>query len=154
MAEEKVQKFKQLDNFSNVTYISYLKDLEPLKFADVMFTDTSSIITEFMIQNKPVITFRNNRPKRSFINITEVHKIESSIEYALKKPKKLMKKIKAFSLKEHPYVDGKSSERVINAVVQFIEENTAENLKRKPMNVFRKLKLRKKFGYFSFKHRK
>ncbi|NLP56604.1 UDP-N-acetylglucosamine 2-epimerase [Lutibacter sp. B1] len=145
-----VEKFQKLGSYNNVTYIPYLDTLEPLKYADVMFTDTSSIITEFAIQNKPVITFRNNKPKRSFVNITEVDTIKLSIEHALNRPKKLMKRIKSFALKQHPYVDGKSSKRVVDAVLHFLKENESEKLKKKPLNLFRKLQLRKRFGYFRF----
>ena len=150
MNEEIVTKFKELNSFKNVTYISFLENLEPLKKADVMLTDTSSIITEFIIQKKPVVTFKNNKPKKSFIDVTNVKNIKSSIEKALKKPKKLMKKIESFALNQHPYFDGNSSARVIDAVIDFIINNEKDKLKSKPINLIRKFKIRKKLGYFKF----
>jgi CDP-glycerol glycerophosphotransferase (TagB/SpsB family) len=150
MNENIVQKFKNLSNYKNVTYIPFLEDLSPLKKADVMLTDTSSIITEFIIQKKPVITFRNNQPKKCFINIENAQDIKSSIQLALSKPKNLMNEIEAFVLNEHPYFDGKSSVRVINAVEKFINENTHKKLKSKPLNLIRKFKMMKKFNYFKF----
>ena len=93
MSEDIVQKFRNLSMYKNVTYIPFLEDLSPLKQADVMFTDTSSIITEFIIQKKPVITFNNNKPKDSFINITEVNQIKRSIEQALQRSVDLIKKL-------------------------------------------------------------
>ncbi len=145
-----VNKFQQLNSYKNVTYFPFLEDLEPLKQADVMFTDTSSIITEFIIQKKPVITFNNNLPKDCFINITDVESLKGSIEYALKRPENLMHKIEKFALEEHPYFDGKSSERVINAVVDFINKNEFENLKSKPINLIRKYKMCKRLKYYKF----
>ena len=145
-----VNKFQHLNSYKNVTYLTYLEDLEPLKQADVMFTDTSSIITEFIIQKKPVITFNNNLPKDCFINITAVENLKSSIEYALKRPEDLMHKIEKFVLEEHPYFDGKSSERVINTVEDFIDKNELERLKSKPLNLIRKYKMCKKLNYFKF----
>jgi hypothetical protein len=145
-----VNKFQKLEKFKNVTYIPFLENLKPLKNADVMLTDTSSIITEFIIQQKPVITFKNNQPKECFINVLNVEEIKKSIEYALTRPKDLMEKIEVFVEEEHPYFDGKSSERVIAAVEIFINENHKEQLKSKPINIIRKFKIRKKFRYFNF----
>ena len=150
MNTEIVNKFQQLNRYKNVTYIPYLEDLKPLKQADVMFTDTSSIITEFIIQKKPVITFNNNLPKDCFININNVDSLRSSIVYALKRPYELMHKIEKFVLEEHPYFDGKSSERVINAIESFINKNECNNLKSKPLNLVRKYKMCKKLNYFKF----
>ena len=145
-----VNKFQQLDRYKNVTYLPYLEDLEPLKQADVMFTDTSSIITEFIIQKKPVVTFNNKVPKDCFINITSVDDLKSSITYALKRPEDLMHKIEKFVLEEHPYFDGKSSKRVLEAVESFIHDNELKRLKTKPLNLIRKYKMCKKLNYFKF----
>lgn len=150
MNPEIVKKFQEFKKFKNVTYIPFLENLEPLKKADVMLTDTSSIITEFIIQQKPVITFKNNQPKECFINVLNVDDIKKSIEYALTYPKELMCKIASFVKEEHPYSDGKSSERVINTVEDFINKNQIKLLKNKPFNIIRKFKIRKKFGYFNF----
>lgn len=61
-----------------------------------------------------------------------------------------MNEIETFVLNEHPYFDGKSSVRVINAVEKFINENTHKQLKSKPLNLIRKFKMMKKFNYFKF----
>ena len=149
MSEEIVQKFKRLTKYKNVTYIPFLEDLASLKLADVMLTDTSSIITEFIIQKKPVVTFKNNKPKTCFINTTDEGDIKSSIIKALKCPVDLMEEIEAFALMEHPYFDGESSKRVIDATVAFFEKDRSY-LKRKPLNLIRKFKIRKKLNYFKF----
>ncbi|MCF6181132.1 UDP-N-acetylglucosamine 2-epimerase [Lutibacter sp.] len=144
-----VNKFQQLNSYKNVKYLPFLEDLEPLKQADVMFTDTSSIITEFIIQKKPVITFNNNLPKDCFINISTVDNLKSNIELALKRPEDLMAKIEKFVLDEHPYFDGKSSERVLDATLNFLDKDQS-SLKRKPLNLLRKYQMRKKMNYFKF----
>ena len=150
MNEDIVCKFQKLDAYKNVVFIPFLEDLAPLKNADVMLTDTSSIITEFIIQKKPVITFKNRKPKKSFINVTKVSEIKPAIEKAIKRPKKLIKKIESFALKQHPYFDGKSSERVIDAVEDFVKNNKQKALKKKPLNLIRKFKIRKRLKYFKF----
>ena len=116
------QKFKQLEQYDNVTYIPFLDSLLPLKNADVLIADTSSIITEFMIQEKPVVTFNNNKPFDYFINTLEAKDLEKNIRLALSKPKELMDKISVFINNEHPYFDGKSSERIISASLDFLKK--------------------------------
>mgnify|MGYP000712299546 CR=1 FL=1 len=82
MDAEIVQKFKQLEQYDNVTYIPFLDSLLPLKNADVLIADTSSIITEFMIQEKPVVTFNTKVPFEHLINVTDVLEIENAIDLA------------------------------------------------------------------------
>ena len=148
MNVEIVEKFKNLQKYNNVTYIPFLDTLAPLKLADVMLTDTSSIITEFIIQNKPVITFNNNKPKSCFINISDVEDIKPKIEFAITRSKTIMDEVNKFVLEEHPYFDGKSSKRVIDAAVNFIKNDEINSLKNKPLNLIRKYKMCKRLKYF------
>ena len=150
MNEEIVKKFQKLNSFKNVEYIPVLENLEPLKQADVMFTDTSSIITEFIIQNKPVITYKNNLPNDCFINISNVKNLKDKIKYALSRPDKLIRKIEKFTLEEHPYFDGESSKRVIDAVTNFYKRDELKELKSKPLNLVRKFKMCNEFNYYKF----
>ncbi len=121
-------------------------DLVPLyKKADMMLSDTTSAITEFILQKKPVVTLNNNQPLPHLINITEVDKIEKSLEYALSNPIEIMKNIEKFILQTHPFDDGKSSKRVIDACLDFLEKDT---IKIKPLNLIRRYKIRKKLHYF------
>ena len=59
-------------------------------------------------------------------------------------------KIEKFVLEEHPYFDGESSKRVLNAVEDFIDKNELKRLKSKPLNLIRKYKMCKKLNYFKF----
>ena len=149
MDKDIVEKFKSLEKEDNVKYIPILDSLEVLKEADVMFSDTSSILIEFIVQKKPVVTFNNKNPKRHIINITKACDIEKSIELAIKRPKELMVEIDKYIEYIHPYSDGKSSARVIDAAIDFLEKDRSY-LKRKPLNLFRKFQMRKKFNFFKF----
>jgi len=149
MDEKIVEMFRSLEIEANVKYIPALDNFKILKEADVMFSDTSSILIEFIVQKKPVVTFNNKNPKKHIINITEATDIEKSIEFALKRPKDLMAKIDEYINYIHPYSDGQSSKRVIDAVKLFLNNNELENLKSKPINLIRKFKIRKKLKYFN-----
>ena len=144
MEKEIVEKFKSFEN----EYFTFhdTTDLIPLfKQADVMLSDTTSAITEFLLQRKPVVTMNNNKPASHMINISQAEEIEAALEYALTKPVDIMQNIDDFIEETHPYSDGKSSKRVIDACLDFLEH---AKMKRKPLNLIRKYKIRKKLKYF------
>jgi hypothetical protein len=70
-----------------------------------------------------------------------------SIERALARPPDLMGAIRDYADSIHPYRDGRSSERVLDAVDQFIAAG-ARNLRPKPRNWWRKLKIRRRIRYW------
>ena len=144
MERDIVEKFKKLQNKNFRFYDT--TDLIPLfKQADIMLSDTTSAITEFVLQQKPVVTINNNQPKSYMIDINQADKIENALDLALSKPKNIMDELDKFINKTHPYKDGKSSQRVIEACLDFLENG---KIKRKPLNLIRKFKIRKKLGYF------
>ena len=115
--------------------------------ADVMASDTSSALSEFLLTYKPVVTFRNQRPGPQLIDISDPIEFEPAIERALARPPELMRAIRAYADGIHPYRDGRSSERVLAAVDEFIAEGRAR-LRPKPRNAWRRLKMRWRFGYW------
>lgn len=126
-------------------------DLNPLfKKANIMFSDTTSAIQEFTLTHKPIVTFRHNRPNEYVINVTEPGKIEEALNYALTYPSHIIDNIKKTAKSLHPYVDGKSSERVIEAAINFLHKDKSY-LRKKPLNLVRKYKVRKDLQYFTFK---
>ena len=114
-----------------------------------MLCDTSSIISEFIVLQKPVVTYKTQSNGEHLINVEDVNEVESALRYALTKPPALMEKVISFGQMIHPDTDGLSSERVLEAVDWFIEEGH-KGLKKKPLNLLRKYKIRKKLGYFKF----
>jgi len=121
-----------------------------LQKADVIVSDTSSIILEFCLQQKPAVTFRNRRPGPHLVNITDPSELALAIEYALSVPQTLMAAIQKYTQHIHPYRDGRSSFRVLEATDQFIEQGY-QNLTRKPLNLLRRLKIRKQMGYYRWR---
>lgn len=120
-----------------------------LQVADVIVSDTSSIITEFALLNKPIVTFNNKEPEPHLLNLTEARDLFSAIEQALKAEPALLEKIRDNSSLMHPYSDGNSSSRILDASEETILSPPTD-LKAKPLNLLRKLKMRKKLGYWKF----
>ena len=146
MSTEIVEKYKLLEN-ENLTFIETDNVLPLLKAADVMLCDTSSVMIMFMLQGKPVVTFNNQTQRTHLVNVNKLEEIGPALERVLTRPPELMATIEEYCDDIHPYRDGLSSERVLTAVDKLVEQGTAE-LKPKPANLLRHLKMRKKLGYW------
>lgn len=121
--------------------------LELLKRADVMLCDTSSILLEFMLLGKPVVTFRTKIPGPHVLDVGQESEVEPALQQALTRPEALMTAASDYVSKLHEYSDGRSSERVLSAVDEFID-SVAGTLGPKPLNLWRKFQIRKQMGYW------
>ena len=146
MPVEIIEKYKSIES-EHLSFIETDNVIPLLQQADVMVCDTSSVLMMFLMLNKPVVTFNNIAPKDYMINISDKDKLEESIEYALSYPAELQTKVEHFINETHPYVDGKSSLRVLDAADELLNgKNKA--IKSKPFNLLRRLKMRKKLKYW------
>ncbi|MBK8188669.1 MAG: CDP-glycerol glycerophosphotransferase family protein [Cellvibrio sp.] len=148
MNKETRSKFKDLEN-ENLTFSETDNILELFTEADLMCSDTSSALSEFLLTGKPVITFKNRRPGPQLIDIQKPEDFEPAIRKALTRPSELMNAIARFGAEIHPARDGKSAERVLDAINDFIIKG-GKNPKNKPLNLWRKFKLRLAMGYWKF----
>ncbi|TQV76499.1 CDP-glycerol--glycerophosphate glycerophosphotransferase [Aliikangiella marina] len=139
-------KFKTLSS-DNVMVDQIAETLPMLRTADVMLSDTSSIISEFLQLIKPVVSYNNAKPDQYLINIKQPHQIEQAILYALSRPSEVLNAIYTCCREIHPYKDGLSSERVLLAVDKLIQGELPQT-QRKPLNLFDNLIHRKKLGYW------
>ncbi len=134
------------DENSNVTFVDNVR-LEDFQQSDVMLCDSSSIILEFMMMNKPVVTYRNTNPGQHLLDVTEVSEVENAIETALTRPASLMKEVNDFAHYHEVYRDGRNCERILDAVDDF-NSNYKGKIKAKPLNLWRKFRLRNKLKYW------
>jgi CDP-glycerol glycerophosphotransferase (TagB/SpsB family) len=146
MNPETIAKYRALEN-ENLHFATNDNILELFPQADMMCSDTSSALTEFLLTGKPVVTFNNRRPGPQLIDIHDPKDFEPAIERALSRPAELMREIKNFGLQIHPYRDGKSADRILDAINNFIASG-GKNQRAKPWNLLRKYKLRKTLGYW------
>lgn len=145
MPADIVELYKSIQS-DNLTFIETDDVISLLQKADVMVCDTSSVLIMFLLLGKPVVTFKNIDPKGYLLDINDVILLEQTIESALQKPAQLMNHIEDFINATHPYNDGKSSARVLDAVDDVISGELA--LTKKPFDFFRQFKMRKKLKYW------
>ena len=120
-----------------------------LKSAELMVSDTSSVIGEFALLKKPTITLNNAIPDDYIINISNHTELESAINAVLADKTVIFKEVAEYAKQLHPYYDGQSSQRVLKAVTSMSEKNL-DYLKPKPKNIFRHIKMRMKLNYWKF----
>ena len=125
-------------------------DTLPLLFnADAMLCDTSSIISEFCLLRKPVVTYRNLSPQPYMIDVTRPQQVGPALERALARPPEIMRAIEQHARETHPWTDGRSSERVVAATDQLVDRGLG-HLRRKPRNLIRHWKMRRDLNYYRF----
>ncbi len=97
------------------------KNILPLiKAADLMISDTSSAVYEFLLLNKPVITINSRSKNIKWEDISDPSYLPGSVADNLAndplKDERLW-----FVQNYHPYTDGKSSLRMIEAAEEYIK---------------------------------
>ncbi len=147
MSRRTVELYKALTS-EHLTLVE-TDDVSPLlREADVMLCDTSSVITMFLLLNKPVVTFNNISPGDHLLNILNESELEHALDNAFGKPVELMQSIKEFGQRVHPYTDALSSQRTLDAIDDAIAEQS--QLKVKKPDILRQYKMRKKLRYWKW----
>ncbi|ANB16564.1 CDP-glycerol glycerophosphotransferase family protein [Dokdonella koreensis] len=118
-----------------------------LRAADVLVCDTSSVVPEFALQGKPVVTFRNNAVQPYMIDIAEPAALEPALRRAFAAEPALRAELDALAARIHPYRDGRSSQRVLAATEALLTGRLRPRA-RKPANLLRKLQMRLWLRYF------
>ncbi|MDO9576725.1 MAG: CDP-glycerol glycerophosphotransferase family protein [Candidatus Cloacimonadales bacterium] len=137
MNNESVNDFK-LSLCGNAMII-HDSDITPyLHAADVLISDTSSVFYEFMLLNKPVISYKTQSRFDKGLNITDPSMLRDAIDWSLKNPQAHSEQRRAHLREINPYLDGKISERLIERLI----ENKDKLAKiKKPLNLFRKMQI-------------
>ena len=133
MAQNLVQQHQSIS--SDNLHVIKTSELTPiLQAADVIVSDTSSIITEFGLLNKPFVAFNNKEPESHLLNVSEAKDLFTVIKQALKAAPSLLEKIKYNTSLMHPYFNGNSSAKVLDLKEKAIQSPPKE-LKTKLRNL-------------------
>lgn len=131
----------------NVDFRRINKGLATFRDSDAMLCDSSSITVEYMLLDKPVVTYRNTHPGPHLIDVLDTADIGPALERALSRPPSLMQAIHDYTASHEAHRDGRNSARVLDAVDDFAA-HWQGRLPKKPLNLLRKLKLRWKLKKF------
>jgi len=137
MAAGVIEHFKKIKSENMILVDSC--DITPcLHVSDVMISDTSSVLYEFMVLDKPVITYRTRSRLDKGINIVNPNELRSAIDKILINPSEFHENRKRHMNEVNPYLDGTISERVFKTLLDIkINNKLPRNLKL--INLFRNL---------------
>ena len=142
--QEWVEEYKQLaQDIPNILWIDDPNLSKYTLISDMMISDTSSAVYEFLLLDKPVITINNVAKEKYWMDINEptmlqtaYDEVETSDEY-LEKRKWIIENY-------DPYLDGKVSSRMFDAVEDYISRHGVP--KQRKLNLWRRYQSNKKFG--------
>ncbi|WP_305804314.1 CDP-glycerol glycerophosphotransferase family protein [Stenotrophomonas sp. YIM B06876] len=146
-APELFERYRALAG-TNARFVEPEQVMAAQRAADVLVSDTSSIVSEFVVQHKPVVTFRNRVPQPHMLDFTDPQQLPAMLARALAPDPALVAEIRRYADSIHPFRDGRSAERVIAATEDFLAGEMG-TLRRKPWGAhWRALQIRRELGYW------
>ncbi len=144
MGKELIQGYKKLaESIDNISFEEERNVTKYLMMADLLVSDTSSVVYEFLLLDKPVVTYKNIAEKILWHNsLAYTGLVESVNDNLQNDPFKNQRKIVSDTY--HPYRDGLSAERMVESVRFYIKEFGIPE--RRKLSLFRKYKIYKMFG--------
>ena len=124
----------------NVRFLHVNEGISTFRQSDALLCDSSSLIVEYLMTRKPVVTLRNTHPGPYLIDVQSSAEIGEALERALKRPKELLQAIDEYTAFHEAHRDGRNSERVLEAIDDFIVHNK-NAMRRKPLNLWRKAQM-------------
>jgi CDP-glycerol glycerophosphotransferase (TagB/SpsB family) len=116
-----------------------------LQVADLLISDTSSIVYEFILLDKPVITIDARIRLEKGINLNDIAQLREAIDRSLTQPDEFAGGRRAVLQEIQPYNDRQNAARVIAAAESVLASNAIRDLKKKPLNLYRKFQVRKNY---------
>ena len=142
---EKESVVKNYETLSS-DYFKIIEDdniLNLMESADILITDTSSVAYEYLLFNRPIITYKAETRFEKGLNIVRSDDLIGAIVRSIEDPDEFKQSRDEILNDIHPYQDGKSSKRLVETISDFIKNKEFKNLKRKPRNWYRKMQIRK-----------
>ncbi|MBM4402826.1 MAG: CDP-glycerol glycerophosphotransferase family protein [Candidatus Cloacimonetes bacterium] len=120
--------------------IIHNEDITPyLHLADLMISDTSSVVYEFLALNKPVITYRTIDLKNKAYDITDPTLLQTAVVGCLPYPASLRQGRDLAIATVNPYLDCRTAQRITTALEQLDPSHYPKP--GKPLNLIRKLQV-------------
>lgn len=145
MANEIKEQYTQI--LSKHLLISDENDIIPLlQIADIMISDTSSVVYEFVLLNKPVVTLNSHSQNINWANVDSPDALKTEVINILS-GNDLFSNARQTTINEyHPYHDGKSATRMVQAAIEYANRHGIP--KRRKIPFFNRLKTHLKYGYW------
>ncbi len=132
----------------NAAFVETEQLMAAQRAADVLLADTTSVVSEFVVQHKPVITFRNRAPKPHMLDFDDPSRLPQMLREAFAPSAALRDALADYADAIHPCRDGRASERVIAATDDLIARRLGPLAGKPFAGRLRALQIRAKLGYW------
>jgi CDP-glycerol glycerophosphotransferase (TagB/SpsB family) len=121
-----------------------------MQASDLLLTDTSSVVYEYLLLERPVVTFRNARPGPQVVDFHEPQDLRQVLQQTWANRSVVVERARPVAENMHPWRDGRSSQRVLQATLEMLE-NPPGDLRPKPLNLWRRWQVRRRMGYYRWR---
>jgi CDP-glycerol glycerophosphotransferase (TagB/SpsB family) len=142
MDKEIIELYKSLQS-KNLQVIDSDNITPLLQISDILISDTSSVVYEFLLLDKPAVTLNSASEHINWANFSSSDMVYNEVTNILQKVDNFKEKRAKIIELYHPYSDGKSSARMVDATKQYIAQNGVPAKRRLPL--LRKLKMLKAY---------
>ena len=141
---EWVEEYRQLANeHKRIIWVDDFSEAKYQLMADVMISDTSSTIYEFLLKDKPVITYKASAQDIYWKDIADTSQLCEAFDEVQEKEEYI--KLRKWIIENYdPYNDGKVAHRMLEGVRDYIRRNGVP--KKRKVNLWRKYTGIKTFG--------
>jgi len=129
------------DSTSNVIIYDHHDIIPLLRASDVLISDTSSVVYEFMLLDKPVITVNAIARPEKGIDISDINNMRTAVDRSLENPGEYSKARMRIMKRMHPYRDTENARRAFEAADDVITNKLTASLPKKPGNWMHELKM-------------
>ena len=143
MNKESIKSYEKLSS-DNIVIVKDNDITKSLQIADVMISDTSSVVYEFLLLDKPVVTLNSTSPNIQWKNVTKENEVYQEVMDILQGEDRFINKRQEVISLYHPYHDGKSAKRVLEATQSYIFRNGVPTKRKLPF--LRKLEMINKYA--------
>ncbi len=142
---EWIAEYKALaEREENIVWIDDFNVTKYQLMSDLMISDTSSTVYEFLLLGRPVITYRTIARDVYWTDITDIDRLPEAFEQARHDPDAIAKR-RWIVENYDPYLDGKVAERMLAAADDYIARHGVPTHRR--LNLWRKYTGVKTFGW-------
>jgi Putative glycosyl/glycerophosphate transferases involved in teichoic acid biosynthesis TagF/TagB/EpsJ/RodC len=139
-----IDEYKQVaEEVENICWIDDHNITKYMLISDLMISDTSSTVYEFLLLNKPVITFRNVAREKYWADTDRPDQLVDWVD-SIHDQDEYLDKRRWIIENYDPYLDGKVASRMYAAVEDYINRYGVP--KERKLNLWRKYQSIKKFG--------